>query len=88
MNKRTRCATALPVLAAWRGFRAAGGRRAMRTIRAWPLSPRERRTSLGARSAPVLQTLPSQRRTEVRMVCFHAEAALLNGLRAGQIDAL
>jgi ribose transport system substrate-binding protein len=40
-------------------------------------------TSVGA-----LQGLQSQKRTEVKMVGFDAEKALLDGLRAGQIDAL
>lgn len=40
-------------------------------------------TAVGA-----LQALQSQKRSEVKMVGFDAEAALLNGLKAGQIDAL
>lgn len=40
-------------------------------------------TSVGA-----LQALQSQKRTEVRMVGFDAEKALLDSLKAGQIDAL
>ena len=40
-------------------------------------------TSVGA-----LQALQSQKRSEVKMVGFDAEKALLEGLKAGQIDAL
>jgi len=40
-------------------------------------------TAVGA-----LQALQSQNRTEIKMVGFDAEKALLDGLRAGQIDAL
>lgn len=40
-------------------------------------------TAVGA-----VQALQSQKRSEVKMVGFDAEAALLNGLKAGQIDAL
>ena len=40
-------------------------------------------TAVGA-----LQGLQSQKRAEVKMVGFDAEKALLNGLKAGQIDAL
>ena len=40
-------------------------------------------TAVGA-----LQALQSQNRSEVKMVGFDAEEALLNGLKAGQIDAL
>jgi len=35
-----------------------------------------------------LQALQSQNRPEIKMVCFDAEKALIDGLKAGQIDAL